>query len=129
MENFFIWAGIVFLAVVLFFIAREDLILLTRRRVRTRGTVFDHQRRDDGDGPTYSIKVRFQDESGRKIEFTDTYGGGTPKPSVGTVVDIVYPAGASDKARVRRLWVRWAIYAFLLFGLAVLFGRLTGWLK
>lgn len=129
MENIFLWAGIVFLAVVLYFIAREDLILLTQRRVRTRGTVFDHLRRSDGDGDTFSIKVRFHDESGRQVEIVDTYGVGTPKPPVGTVVDLVYPARAPEKARVKRLWVRWVIYAFILAGLAILFGRLTGWLN
>ena len=127
--DFFLWAGIVFLVIALLFVARDDLRLLSSGRLRARGTVIDHRRSDDGEGPSYSAMVRFTAHDGRSIEFQDIYGSGAPKPPVGTQIDVVYPVEAPDKARVPRFWTRAFMYAFLLGTLTVLVLKLVGWLK
>ena len=128
--DFFLWIGLVFAVSVLGILIWQDLPLLTSRKVRTKGTVYDHRSSLDDDGArTYLAKVRFTAEDGRQIEIEETSGGPAPKPPIGTLVDVVYPANAPDKARVRHAFLRLLIYAFMLFVLAVVVGRLLGWLK
>ncbi len=127
--DFFLWIGLVFAVSVLGILIWQDLPLLTSRQVRTKGTVYDHRGSLDDGARTYLAKIRFKAEDGRQIEIEDSSGGPAPKPPVGTLVDVVYPANAPDKGRVRRPFLRLLIYAFMLFVLAVVVGRLLGWLK
>ncbi len=124
-----LWVGIAFLLAILAYLLREDVPLVMSRQLRARGTVYDHCRRVDDGSEFFMAMVRFRAADGRWIEFTDSLGLPKPKPPVGTQVDVVYPADAPEKARVKRLWLRWVIYAFLLFGLSVMIGRLMGWLR
>ena len=106
MDLFFLWIGVLFLAVVLIVIVLDDLRFIRPGRVMAQGTVFDHSLSNDADGPSYAVNVRFKDRSGREVEITDTVGRSQPYPPIGTVVTIVYPADAPEKGGVRRPLLR-----------------------
>ncbi len=125
---FFLWMGMIFLIPVLFALCLEDYRFRRLPLVTTQGTVFNHSRATDADGPSYSIQVRFDDEAGRPVEITDTVGRSVPNPPVGTVVKISNPIGHPEKAVVSRPFFRGFLYAIVLGMLAMLAARLAGWL-
>ena len=119
-----IWASIALTVAALFVLAREDWPFLTRRRVRTLGTVYDHVRGSDEGSEHFSARVRFLADDGRLIEITDTLPKSTPTPPTGTIVPLSYPTGMPEKARIPRVGLRLVIYCALLGLLAVLLARL-----
>lgn len=127
--DLFVWIGIGFAVLVLAILIWQDLPLLTTRQLRTQGTVFDHRRSVDDGSEYFAAKVRFKADDGRWIEIEDSVGFPRARPPVGTQVHVVYPAGAPDKGRVRRLWLRPLLYGIMLFLLAAMLGRLLGYLK
>jgi hypothetical protein len=125
----FLWIGITFAAIVLAILVWQDIPLLATRQVRTDGTVIDHRRSVDDGSEYFAAKVRFKADDGRWIEIEDSVGYPRARPPVGTQVSVVYPAGAPQKGRVRRLWLRPLLYGIMLFMLTVLVVRLVGYLK
>ncbi len=122
---FFLYLGIAFVAVVLFFLLREDWPLLRHGR-RTKGGVFDHRRTMDEGSWSYALMVRFTGENGEAIEITDGVYSPSPQPAIGAEVELVYPVGAPQKARVRRPLLRALIYVVIVFMLAILIARALG---
>lgn len=127
-ETFFLWTGLLFLIVVLFRLLVEDYTFRSSSLITAKGTVFDHIRATDTDDVTYSAQLRFVDDVGRQVEIADTVGRSAPTPPVGTVLTLVYPSGHPEKAVVRRCLLRGFVYAAILFMLAILAGRIAGWL-
>lgn len=125
----FLWIGIGFAAFVLAILIWQDVPLLMKRQVRTQGTVSDHRRSVDDGSEYFAAKIRFKADDGRWIEIEDSVGFPKARPPVGTQVNVVYPAGAPDKGRVRRLWLRPLLYAIMIFLLAAMLGRLLGYLR
>jgi hypothetical protein len=124
-----LWLCLGFVALVLAFLLHEDWQLLSRERRRAKGTVIDHVRGTDEGHEFFDPRIRFAVESGRQVEFTDTYRKDTQQPPLGTIVDVVYAVDAPDKARVPRPFRRLMIYGFLILLVGVLVGRLLGLLQ
>jgi hypothetical protein len=121
-----VWIGLGFCVFVLAILVWQDLPLLRARRLRTKGTVFDHRRSVDDGAAYHMARISFTDEAGRRVEIEDGVGYPVPRPPVGTGVTVVYPAGSPDKGRVRRYWLRPLLYGVMLFLIAVMIGKLTG---
>jgi Protein of unknown function (DUF3592) len=123
---FFLTVAIGFLAIVLVFLAFEDWQFLRRPRRRAQGTVFDHRRSTDEGSEYFSPMVRFVTLDGKTIEITDTFGLSSRHPSLGSQLEVVYPIEMPEKARIRRPWLRVAIYGGVIVAIAILIARGIG---
>jgi hypothetical protein len=126
MDSFFLWLGIAFVSPVLAYLVYEDWTLFSRPHKRTRGVVFDHHKSYSDGSDSYSPKVRFETEDGRRIEVTDNYGTPSARPQVGSMLEVIYPIEAPERARVRRPYLRVFMYCVLLLMLGLLMGRVLG---
>ena len=79
---------------------RDDWRLLRRGRRYARGTVIGHRRTFEEGSPVFMARIRFEAGEGAEFETTDMFLTASPTPGIGTEVDVVYPAGRPDKARV-----------------------------
>ena len=126
MESFFIWLALCLTGFVLFILLRDDLLFLKNRRIEAQGTVTGHSSQIDEGDRVFSARISFQDEAGTKRDFVDMVLTSTPSPAEGAVVEIVYPQGRPDKARVPRFWLRLLIYAIVVWLNGILVARLLG---
>lgn len=122
-----LWIGLIFAAACLGLKLWTDWPIW-RHGVRTSGRVVDHARSTDDGSEYYSAKVRFTSRNGQIVEFTDSMGFRTPRPSVGASVVVMYAASAPTKATIYRPWTSALIYGVLIGFNAILIARLTGWL-
>ncbi len=129
MEHIILWASLAFAVAVLVLLAREDWGHLLRTARRATARVTGHRESTDGDGRSYAALLEFVDEGGETIIVEDKVYSGAPRPVVGSLVEITYPGGAPLRARIKRPVLRFAIYAALFCMIAVLVGRLAGWLS
>ena len=128
MESVFLWVGLVFVAIVLLVLLRDDWPFITRPLLRVEGEVIRHDKSfSDGDDAWRAV-FSFTDEEGARREVLDLMLFQNPRPPIGTRIPLTYPQGAADKARVQRLLLRGLLYGVMLFMAAVLVGRLMGWL-
>ena len=122
--NFFIWVGIALTVFCLGLFLRDDWRMLSCGRRFVRGTIIGHRRDIDEGSPVFIARVRFEAEQGGEFETTDMFLNATPEPGVGTELDVVYPAGRPDKARVHHPWWRALLYGIFLGLLGLLTARL-----
>lgn len=127
MEQAIIYVAIAFVALCLWLVARNDLVRLNGIARQVRGEVIGHHSSIHDNARSYSPIYRFSAE-GQTHEVTDQVYSGAPKPPVGTIVELTYPHGRPDLARVPRplLWL-W-VYGALLLMLGILVGKQMGWL-
>jgi hypothetical protein len=125
----FLWLGVSLLSVVLAYLVFEDWQFMSRTRRHVYGTVFDHRRSTDDGSEFFSAMVRFETHEGQVIEFTDTFGRRSRQPAAGSQLEVIYPVGLAEKARVNRPWLRPALYGGVIATLAALVAHGTGILK
>ena len=128
MESVFLWVGLVFAAIVLLVLLRDDWLFIIRPLLRAEGEVVRHDKTfSDGDDAWRAV-FAFTDEDGARREALDLMLFQNPRPPIGTRITLTYPKGAANKARVQRLLLRGLLYGVMLFMAAALVGRLMGWL-
>ena len=126
MNGFFVFLALLLLGTFGGFLLWQDYLLFRRPRIRTTGIVVGHRTSEDDGSKYYSGRISFLDESGKAYEFTDSYGKATPKPEIGSDIQVIYPVGEPQHARIPRPFLRIVIYLFV-FGTAVLLiGKETG---
>lgn len=101
--------------------ARNDLKRLFGISRTVRAVVIGHRRMPD-DQPSYSAVLRFSAE-GAEHEVVDQLCHATPQPPIGTELDLTYPVGRPDLARVPRP-LAWSFVYAVLIGTTVLLGGL-----
>lgn len=119
--------AIAFVALVLALMLRSDLPRWRSRSQTALGEVISHRSSYNDNARSFAPIYRFAAE-GAMHEVIDQVYGARPVPPVGTLVQLSYPEGRPDLARVSRpvLWL--FVYAVLLVGLAILIARAAGWL-
>lgn len=127
METAIIWVAIAFVALCLWLVARNDLVRLNGISRQVRGEVIGHHSSIHDNARSYAPIYRFSAE-GETHEVTDQVYSGAPKPPVGTLVQLSYPHGRPDLARVPRPWMWLGVYAVMLLMLGILVSRKLGWL-
>ena len=116
------------LSFMLVYLLREDWRLLQGRRVRVKGRVIGHRESLD-DGSTYHIaEVEYVDAAGKTHRIENSFGSLSPNPAVGAEISVVYPEHAPSKGRVPHPYIRSFIYVTILGMMALLFGRVLGWI-
>jgi hypothetical protein len=126
-ERYFLYAGIALCLFSLWAIARHDWVRLTRPSRRVLAQVTGHRTgRSDG-AVNYAAIYRFSAD-GRDHDVTDAVYSSRPRPPLGEIVELGYPAGHPDLARPPRLLMWLAVYGLLIALLAVLGLKLMGWL-
>jgi hypothetical protein len=97
----------------------NDWLFLRRPRHYARGTVMGQKLlKDDGRQISLAI-VRFECDDGRTIEFTNSWGS-QHQLAVGSMVDVEYPAGLPQKARIAGSYSPLLVYGLSAVVLAML---------
>jgi Protein of unknown function (DUF3592) len=126
MEQLILWVCLLFAAVVLVFVAREDWFHLSRPARRVPARVVGHREQMDERSRSFAAILEFPDETGGHMRIEDKLYSALPTPTEGCLVEVTHPRDMPHRARINRPWRQLAIYLFLLYLIAVLVGRLTG---
>jgi hypothetical protein len=126
-ERWLLYGGIFVCLFALWAIVRHDWLRLTRPSRRVLADVIGHCMTEDGDGRSYAARYRFHDGIAQH-EVIDQVGLNSPRPPVGTVIEIAYPQGHPELARPRRPFTWLLVYAALLYGLGVLAAKVLGFI-
>jgi hypothetical protein len=125
----FLWLGVAMTLTGLLIVIRDDWLLLNSSRRRSKGTVVELRRSPGAGAKHFDAVVRFDGGDGRQIEIIDPIRYPARKPAIGSAVELEYPTGQPEEAKVRRPLLRLQMYGFLLFMLAALLSRIFGWLS
>ncbi|MBV1690464.1 hypothetical protein KRR38_22965 [Novosphingobium sp. G106] len=126
METAILLTGLFLCLVTLWLLGRHDWVRLTRARRRVTASVTGHRVTRD-DATSYSAIYAFTDESGRH-EVTDAVYEATPRPPIGAVCELVYPAGRPDLARPPRLVLWLCVYAVCSGCAVAIVARMAGYI-
>ncbi len=127
MENVILYVAMAFVALCLWLVARNDLVRLNGLSRQARGEVIRHHCQFHNNVRSYAPVYRF-DAEGTTHEVTDQVYSGAQQPPVGTRVQLSYPVGRPDLARVPRPWLWAGVYLLLIGLLGVLVAKKLGWL-
>ena len=126
MREGMILAGLALCLLCLWVTARNDLKRLFGISRSVRATVIGHRRMPD-DHPSYCAVLRFSAE-GAEHEVVDQLCHAAPQPPIGSELDLTYPVGRPDLARVSRP-LTWAfVYVFLIGTTVLLAALLLGYI-
>lgn len=106
---------------------RSDLPRWRSRSQTALGEVIGHRSSFHDNARSFAPIYRFAAD-GAEHEVTDQVYSAQPEPPVGTLVQLSYPEGRPDLARLPRpaLWL--FVYGVLLVGLVILIARAADWL-
>ncbi len=127
MELYFLIAGQALCLFSLWAIARYDWVRLTRASRRIGAVVTGHRSSWSDGSKSFAAIYRFT-LGGAEHDVTDAVYGSSPKPPVGTRVELAYPEGRPDLARPPRplLWL--SIYGLLVGLDVVLLAKMMRWI-
>ncbi len=127
MKTYFLCGSLALCLFALWVMIRRDWLRLTRPASRVLATVVDHRAGWDEGSKVYSAVFRFTDVSGPR-EVVDQLRTATPRPPLGSQVELCFPEGHPELARPPRvlLWV--SVYALLIGLSGMVFARLMDWL-
>ena len=106
-------------------IARHDWLRLTRPSRRVVGEVIGHRTRLDGESRNFAAIYRFTAEDAVH-EVQDMVLNAAPRPAVGSLRELVYPAGHPELARPPRPLLWGTVYLFLIGAGALLSAKAAG---
>lgn len=110
--------------------AAMNSIRLIQQGVRATGNVVDFIESYDDEGTLmYSPVFVFLDENGQEHRIESSYASSSPGYTRGQIVDIVYPRGQPERARIPDAFSYWGVTMILGFigGAFIFFGVLTLW--
>lgn len=126
MGSFLVWVSFALTAFALYILLRDDVPFLHLRKITTKGAVIGHSSVIDEGDRAFSARISFTDEAGAKLEFVDMFRTPAPEPAAGAIIDIIYPQGRPDKARVPRPWLRLLLYTVIVGMNGILVAKLLG---
>lgn len=129
MEQFILWSCTVFAVVILAMLAREDWFHLSRPARRVMARIVGHVAHASDGTRVFAPMFEFIGEDGQSVQVEDKVYMPRPKQAAGEMIEITHPKGMPHRARISRPWLRAGIYVVVLYLLAVLVGRLTGYLS
>uniref|UniRef100_UPI0035C08AF3 DUF3592 domain-containing protein n=1 Tax=Parasphingorhabdus cellanae TaxID=2806553 RepID=UPI0035C08AF3 len=106
---------------------RSDLPFLRNPVRRAPAKIVRHDRRYEDGAPVYQPVFRFADEHGTFIEVRDKLYMPFPKPVIGEMVEIIYPEGYPQQARIPYPVFRTLLYGLLGYAFVMLAMEITGW--
>lgn len=106
---------------------RSDLPYLRNPIRRTTARIVRHDRRYEDGAPVYRPVFLFADEHGTFVEVRDSVFLPFPKPVIGETIEIIYPEGHPQKARIPYPVFRMLLYGVLGYVFVVLGMEITGW--
>lgn len=124
--HIFLWLTLAFVGVVLAILIAEDWQHLSKPARRVTATIVGFRSDIDEGARRFTARLSFTDETGQSVEVLDKVYGPNRAPVEGSQVDLVYPAGRPDMARVPRPLLRLLIYGFLGFLLVMVVLRMMG---
>lgn len=127
METAILWVCTLFAGLCIYLVARNDWVRLRGIGRTVVAEVTGHHCHSHDNHRSYAAIYTFAAE-GAQHEVTDQVYSPRPEPAVGTRLTLTYPVGRPDLARVPRPWLWFGVYAVLICLLAILAGRLLGWL-
>jgi hypothetical protein len=128
METVLLWIGLGILLFVMAYFHYQDWPFITSQWVRVEAEVVRHDESfSDGD-EAYKAVVVFADQDGTLREVLDLVAYTLASPPIGTRLEIVYPLGLPQKARIRHPVLRTLLYLVVGLMAAVMGGRIMGWL-
>ena len=127
MESYFVMAGIALCAFALWTIARYDWVRLIRPSHKVSAQVSGHRTIDSDGGLSYAAIYHFAADGCQHIVIDQAYYP-TPRPVTGTAVELDYPAGRPELARVPRPWTWLLVYTALIYAGGILTAKMAGWL-
>lgn len=116
-----------FIALCLWLVARGDLARLRGMTRNVPGQVIGHRCSLHDSTRSYAPIYRFTAEDGTH-EVIDQVYSGAPHPPVGSWVQLAYPHGRPDLARVPRPWLWVFVYSVLIAMLGLLVAKQMDWL-
>ena len=123
MRFYFALVGIACLIAAAFLFVRRFGVALGG--TRATGVVVDFVPSEDDGTVTYSPKVEFHDDQGRKHTFSSGAGGTQKKPPIGSEVMVRYASEAPDRAYIVSFLHMWAApVAYLVLGVGALLAYL-----
>ena len=127
MVLYFLIAGQALCLFSLWAIARHDWVRLTRPSRRITAVVTGYRSSWSDGSKSFAAIYRFA-LGGAEHDVIDGVYGSSPKPPVGTRVELAYPEGRPDLARPPRplLWL--SVYGLLAAMEAVLLAKMMGWI-
>ncbi len=105
---------------------RSDLPFLRNPVRRASAKIVRHDRRYEDGAPVYQPVFRFADEHGAFVEVRDSVYMPFPKPVIGEIIEITYPEGYPEKARIPYPVFRALLYGALGYAFVVLGMEITG---
>ena len=124
--HIFLWLTVIFLGVVLAILIVEDWQHLSKPSRRVTATVVGYRSDIDEGARRFTPRLSFTDETGQPVEVLDKLYSPSRAPAEGSPIDLVYPIGRPEMARVPRPWMRSLIYVFLGFLLVMVALRVMG---
>ena len=127
MEAWFLYAGIALCLFSLWALLRHDLLRLTSISHQVDAEVVDHRSLFEDGARNFAAVFRFSAE-GREHEVLDQVYSTTRRPQLGTRLQLSYPVGHPELARVPRVLMWTLVYAVLVVTTGILVARLLDWL-
>lgn len=106
---------------------RADLPFLRNPVRRASAKIVRHDRRSEKGATLYNPVFLFPDESGTFLEVRDKVYTPFPTPVIGDRIDIIYPQGHPQKARIPYPVFRALLYGVLGYAFVALGIEITGW--
>jgi Protein of unknown function (DUF3592) len=125
MRFYFALVGIACLIASVFLLVRRLGVMLAG--ARATGVVVGFVTSEDDGTVTYSPKVEYPDDQGRKHTFSSGAGGTQRKPPIGSEVMVRYAPDAPDRAYIVSFLHMWAApIAFFVLGVGAMLTYLGG---
>ena len=127
MEDVILYVAMAFVALCLWLVGRGDLVRLNGLSRQVPAEVVGHRCQYHNNIRSYAPIYRFSAEGGTH-EVIDQVYSGAQKPPVGTRLQLTYPQGRPDLARVPRPWLWAGVYLVLIWMLGLIVAKKLGWL-
>lgn len=124
-ETVILLVGLALTGTGLVFALRSDIPFIRNDTRRVQAKIVRHHRTREDGATMYAAILLLPDGHGRFIEVRDPLYTPFPKPVIGELVEVVYPADHPHKARIPHPWFRMLMYgglgyAFVMIGIELL---------
>ena len=124
-ETIILFIGLALTGIGLVLALKSDIPFIRNETRRVKAKIVRHHRTREDGATMYAAILLLPDGQGRFIEVRDPLYTPFPKPVIGELVEVVYPADHPHKARIPHPWFRTLMYgtlgyAFLMIGLQIL---------
>ncbi len=125
-EMIVLWLGLILSGAGLLLALRSDIAFIRNDTRRVQAKIVRHHRTREDGATMYAAILLLPDGHGRFIEVRDPLYTPFPKPVIGELVEVVYPADHPHKARIPHPWFRALMYGGLGYAFAIIGLQLLG---